>query len=164
LFSVSLSRLTEDPNDPLVRERQRRAQGGRGSRTRAAGEISRPRRTQAVTAPAQGRGGPPPALTTPNVDGHSQARGRADVGRQPVQFYFLSADGRTVYFRSSDDQGPALFSVSIEGRDRQRLVAGRVSGHASRRSIGAAPSSPRVANCGRSNSRDSAAARACRSL
>ncbi len=45
-----------------------------------------------------------------------------------MQGYFLSADGRTVYFRSRDDQGPALFSVSIDGRDRQRLVAGTFPG------------------------------------
>ena len=32
LFAVSLARLTEDPNDPLVRERVRRASGGRGGR------------------------------------------------------------------------------------------------------------------------------------
>ena len=31
LFSVPLARLTEDPNDPLVRERIRRAQGNRGA-------------------------------------------------------------------------------------------------------------------------------------
>jgi len=45
-----------------------------------------------------------------------------------VQDFFLSADGRTVYFRSSDDQGPALFSVAIDGQGRQRLVAGAFQG------------------------------------
>ncbi len=42
--------------------------------------------------------------------------------------YFLSQDGRTVFFRSRDDQGPALFSVGIDGRDRQRLVPGVLAG------------------------------------
>lgn len=49
-------------------------------------------------------------------------------GANPVQGFFLSTDGRTVYFRSRDDQGPALFSVGIDGRDRQRLVAGAYAG------------------------------------
>ena len=131
LFSVSLSRLTEDPNDPLVRERQRRAQGGRGGGAGSASASAGADATGGQAAPQgppQGRGGPPPALTTPNVENIRKRAVALTSGTTPVQFYFLSADGRTVYFRSTDDQGPALFSVSIEGRDRQRLVAGAFQG------------------------------------
>lgn len=127
LFSVSLARLTEDPSDPLVRERQRRAQGGRGGGAGTAGQGGAGQ-AEAGAQPAQGRGGPPPALTTPNTDGIMKRAIALTSGAEPVQGYFLSLDGRTVYFRSRDDQGPALYSVTIDGRDRQRLVAGAFQG------------------------------------
>lgn len=114
LFVVPLARQTEDANDPLVRERQRRATpaGGRGAG--AGGD-------------AGGRGagpGPAAALTTPDLDRIDRRAVAITQGAEAVQSYFLSPDGRTVYFRSRDDQGPALFSVGIDGRDRQRLSAG----------------------------------------
>ena len=123
LFSVSLARLTDDPADPLVRERLRRAQGNRGrGEGGAAGEGG---------GGGGGRGGqnqPPAPLTTPNLERIDRRAIAITSGAEPVQGYFLSADGRTLYFRSRDDQGPALFSVTIDGRDRQRLVAGAFQG------------------------------------
>jgi tricorn protease len=116
LFSVPLARLDADPNDPLVRERLRRAQGARGGGA-AGGEGGG----------GGGRGGqnqPPAPLTTPNIDRIDRRAIAITSGNEPVQGYFLSADGRTIYFRSRDEQGPALFSIGIDGRDRQRLVAG----------------------------------------
>jgi tricorn protease len=132
LFVVPLAQQTEDPNDPLVRERQRRAQRGRGSASAgadapaAAGQAGEP-------PPTGGRGGrggnqPPAALTTPSVDRIDRRAVQITRGAEAVQGYFLAADGRTVYFRSRDDQGPALFSVSIDGRERQRLAAGGFAG------------------------------------
>jgi tricorn protease len=121
LFSVPLARLTEDPNDPLVRERQRRAQGGRGRGEGGAEQAGG----------GGGRGGqnqPPAPLTPPNLERIDRRATAITNGAEPVQGYFLSADGRTIYFRSRDDQGPALFSVGIDGRDRQRLVAGAFQG------------------------------------
>ena len=78
-----------------------------------------------------GRGGqnqPPAALTTPNLDRIDKRAVAITSGAEAVQGYFLSTDGRTIYFRSRDDQGPALFSIGIDGRDRQRLVAGAYAG------------------------------------
>ena len=107
LFVIPLARLTEDPNDPLVKERARRA----GS-TRSVG-----------AAGAAGAAGPIQALTTPDADGIDRRAVAITSGANAVQGFFLSTDGRTVYFRSRDDQGPALFSVGIDGTDRQRLAA-----------------------------------------
>ena len=136
LFAVALARVTEDPNDPLVRERQRRAQGGRGGGpgpASAPGEQAATAGQGAGTAAGQGggRGGqnqPPAALTTPNLDRIDKRAVAITSGAEAVQGYFLSTDGRTIYFRSRDDQGPALFSIGIDGRDRQRLVAGAYAG------------------------------------
>lgn len=116
LFVVPLARQTEDPNDPLVRERLRRAQGAGG---RSGGEG------------ATGRAGQTPApspVTAPNVTGIDRRAVHLTTGAEAVQGYFLSTDGRTIYFRSRDDQGPALFSVGIDGRDRQRVSAGAFAG------------------------------------
>jgi len=126
IFVTPLARQTEDPNDPLVRERLRRAQGGRGAGPGAAAGAA-----AGGEGGGGGRGGqnqPPAALTTPDVDRIDRRAVAITSGAEGVQGYFLSPDGRTVYFRSRDDQGPALFSVSIDGRDRQRLVAGAFPG------------------------------------
>ncbi|HET9371966.1 MAG TPA: S41 family peptidase, partial [Vicinamibacterales bacterium] len=124
LFVVPLARQTEDPDDPLVRERLRRASGGRGG---GAGEA-------VGGGQGQGQGGrgnqnqPPAAVTPPNLDRIDRRAVQVTRGEEPVQQYFLSTDGRTIYFRSRDEQGPALFSVGIDGRDRQRLSAGAFLG------------------------------------
>jgi tricorn protease len=128
LFAVSLARLTEDPNDPLVRERERRTQGGRG---RTASAPDDPASAGQAGGGGGGRGGqnqPPAPLTTPDVTRIDRRAVAITTGDQPVQSYFLSQDGRTIFFRSRDDQGPALFSIGIDGRDRQRLVAGAFQG------------------------------------
>ena len=67
-------------------------------------------------------------MTTPNVDRIDRRAVALTSAAEPVLDYFLSTDGRTIYFRSRDDQGPALFSVSIEGRDRTRIVNGAFAG------------------------------------
>ncbi len=116
IFMVPLARLTEDPNDPLVKERIRKAAaaagGGRGG---GAGTGSGPAAA-------------PPALTRPDITRIDRRAVAITSGANPVLGFFLSTDGRTVYFRSRDDQGPALFSVAIDGGDRQRLVAGAFAG------------------------------------
>jgi tricorn protease len=126
IFVVPLARLTEDPNDPLVKERVRRATPPAGAgQGRGAG----------AGAPSTGSGqagqaaqAPPVALTRPDVARIDRRAVAITSGENPVLGFFLSPDGRTVYFRSRDDQGPALFSVALDGRDRQRLVAGAFAG------------------------------------
>jgi tricorn protease len=131
LWMVPLTRQTEDPNDPLVRERQRRASRGRGGNAGDGGDGG-------------GRGGgagqnqPPPALATVDTAGIEDRAVPITTGNQPVQGYFLSADGQTIYFRSRDDEGLGLFSIGIDGRNRQKLVAGPFQGitpTADRRSV-----------------------------
>ncbi len=127
IFVVPLARLTEDPDDPLVKERLRRAATASG---RGAGAGTAPSTGSPATGSGQaGQAGQTPAtLTTPDVTRIDRRAVAITSGDNPVQGFFLSPDGRTVYFRSRDDQGPALFSVGIDGRDRQRLVAGAFQG------------------------------------
>jgi len=116
LFVVPLARLAEDPNDPVVKERLRRA-------TPQGREASADSPSAGASLTAQS-----PSLTVPDLARIDRRAVAITSGTNAVQDFFLSADGRTVYFRSSDDQGPALFSVAIDGQGRQRLVAGAFQG------------------------------------
>jgi len=42
--------------------------------------------------------------------------------------YFLSADGKLVYFIRSDERGRGLFSVTLDGKDRKRVTEGAFHG------------------------------------
>ncbi len=126
LFSLSLSRLTEDPNDPLVRERLRRTVAGRGGRGNA----------DSVVQASSGI-----AVDLKNIDRRAvQLTTGGAVGS-----YFLSRDGRTVYYAvgggfggggrgggrgaaAGDASQNGLYSVSIDGRDRRRIAAGTFAG------------------------------------
>ena len=126
LFVVSLTKLTEDPNDPLVRERQRRAgSAGRAARSDSTG----------------GGGGPAPAAQPIRVDLDGIERRAIQItrGNNAVgNGFFLSRDGRTVYytiggggFGGGGGQGGAapandaagLYSVAVDGREAGRRLA-----------------------------------------
>jgi tricorn protease len=127
LFAVSLARLSEDPNDPLVRERNRRTAGGRGGR----GNDSSSTNVGPVSIDMKGIDRRVTQLT----------RGTSGVGS-----YFLSRDGRTVYYAvggggfgggggrgggrgaAGDNSQNGLYSVSIDGRDRRRIASGTFAG------------------------------------
>src|SRR5690606_10627608 len=102
LFAASLTRLTEDPDDPLVRARRRAAEDGESRQGRNA-------------APGQVRVEP---------DGIERRAVQLTRREHGVGEFFLSRDGRTIYFTSRDDDGPGLFSISIDGRDRRKLTPG----------------------------------------
>ena len=106
LFSVALQRQKEDPDDPLVKERLKKA------------APPARREGQAATAPT-----PPPAV---NVDTARIDRRAVQLttGTQGVQTFFLSADGKLIYFRATDERGPGLFSITIDGKDRKRVSEG----------------------------------------
>ena len=89
LFVVSLAKLTEDPNDPLVRERIRDARGGCGSWRRRSGRWRRQAAAAAASqvAPAQ-----------IELDGIEKRALQLTRGRHRRRRFFLSHDGRTIYF------------------------------------------------------------------
>jgi tricorn protease len=101
LFVVTLDRLREDPDDPLVKERLKKARGDKKEKEDPA--------TNAVKVDVTG------------IDrrGLQLTRGDADSAS-----FFLSSDGRLVYFTSIDDKGRGLFSVGIDGKDRKRVSDG----------------------------------------
>jgi len=114
LFAVSLTRLMEDPNDPIVIARRRPAGGGEGE---AGGRAGR-----AEAQPAS------PNATSVDGDGIDKRAIQLTTGSNGVGPFFLSRDGRTVFFTSSDTEGPGLFSIGIDGRDRRKVASGAFGG------------------------------------
>ncbi|MCJ7630342.1 MAG: S41 family peptidase, partial [Longimicrobiales bacterium] len=112
LFVAPLNALTEDPDDPLVKGRETEAdQGSEGEGRQGRGEADE---------------APPPALTV-NPDGIRERAKQLTSGENAVGSYFLSADGKTVYYTSRDDDGPGLFSIPIEGGEPKNVASGSFS-------------------------------------
>ncbi len=135
LYAVTLAKITEDPNDPLVRERVRRAAaaaGGRGGRGAGAAPD------EAATVADLG--------IRPDTNDIERRAIPLTTGGTGVGQFFLSRDGRTVYFAvgggggrgggqgrggaatPADNSANGLYSVSIDGRDRRRVAAGTFAG------------------------------------
>jgi tricorn protease len=110
LFIVPLARQKEDPDDPLVKERLKKARAER-------------REQQNANAPQ-----PPAGPLTVETNGIDRRAEQLTRGEQAVQTFFLSADGRLIYFRSTDERGPGLFSITIDGKDRKRVTEGAFAG------------------------------------
>ncbi len=110
LFVVSLTRIAEDPDDPLVRERRARA-------------------TDSTRAPASGgTAAALPAQIPVDVAGIDKRAVQLTTGTNPVNSVFLSRDGRTIYYASTDTAGPGLFQVGLDGRDRRKVTTGTFGG------------------------------------
>jgi tricorn protease len=129
LFAVALNRVAEDPNDPVVRERQRAASGttgGRGGRGGGAAEA-------------------PPANLDIRVDLNGIDRRALQLtrGGSGIGGFFFSRDGRTVYYSvgggggrggggragaAPDNSQNGLYSIGVDGRDQRRIAAGTFAG------------------------------------
>jgi len=103
LFIVPLARMSEDPDDPVVRARRAAAREGRDS-----------------TATAR--------VLSPDVGGIGRRAVQLTRGTNAVGSWFMSRDGKTIYFTSSDTEGPGLFSITIDGKDRKKVTAGSFPG------------------------------------
>ena len=110
LFSAPLLRQREDPDDPLVKERLKKA---------------RPERREQNATPAPP---PPPPAQRVEAEGIGRRAVQLTRGEQAIQTYFLSADGRLIYFRSTDERGPGFFSINVDGTDRKRVTEGAFAG------------------------------------
>jgi tricorn protease len=108
LFKVAVSKLAEDPDDPLVKERLKREEEGRG-------------RDKEKDATA------PPALTV-DPAGIERRAIQLTTGTNAVGDVFLSKDGKTIYFTSADDKGPGLFSIGLDGKDKKKITDGTFGG------------------------------------
>jgi tricorn protease len=134
LFAVSLAKLKEDPNDPLVRERMRRAANG-GARGERGDSAAVPAGAGAAAAAA-----PAGLAVTIDADGIDGRAMQLTRGAQAVGAFFLSRDGRTVYFTvgggggfgggaqqpAADPESPnvGMFAMNVDGTNRRRIAGG----------------------------------------
>jgi len=113
IYVTHLSRLTEDPNDPLVRARREGGEdedeGGDGDAEASGGDAARQ------------------LVVTIDEDGLAERAIQLTDG-ESVGGFFLSADGETVFYQSSDDDGPGLFRIDIEGGEPDKVADGRFGG------------------------------------
>jgi tricorn protease len=109
LFKVSLAKRIEDPDDPLVKERLKKAEEPKAKEKEG-------------TAPA-------PAPLRIDLEGIDKRAVQLTTGTNAVSgFFFLSKDGKTIYFLSQDEKGPGLFSIGLDGKDRKKVVDGTFGG------------------------------------
>lgn len=136
LFAVSLAKLSDDPNDPLVRERNRRASGNAGGA--AGGGAGARAASDSAAAPA--------ALNVRvDADGIQRRAMQLTRGAVGVGSYFLSRDGRSITFTvgggggfggggqgaaPADPENPnvGLFTIGVDGQNRRRIAGGAYAG------------------------------------
>jgi tricorn protease len=99
LFVAPLTRLTEDPEDPLVK----------ASREETEEE-------------AEGETEPGPLTVEP--EGIEKRARQLTSGEFSAPNFFLSADGKTVFYLSQDEDGPGLFSIPLEGGEPRKIEGG----------------------------------------
>ena len=119
VFKVSLARLSEDPDDPVVKERKL-LEAERSGRDRGKGSGREGNQEEAEALPAE-------AITV-ETDGIRRRAVQVTQESSAVRTFFLSRNGQTVYFLGQDDRGPALFSIPIDGGKTNRLAGGGFGG------------------------------------
>ena len=134
LFVASLAKLTDDPNDPVVRERQRRAVGNGGSGART-------ERTDSAAATAA----PAPLAVRIDAEGIERRAMQLTRGTIGVGTFFLSRDGRSITFTvggggglgggqgaavpvDAENPNVGLFTIGTDGQNRRRIAGGTYPG------------------------------------
>jgi len=108
LFKAALAPRVEDPDDPLVKERLKKEEEPRAK-------------------DKDGVGAAPPALAV-DPAGIERRAVALTSGTNAVNDFFLSKDGKTIYFLSTDDKGPGIFSIGLDGKDRKKIADGAFGG------------------------------------
>jgi tricorn protease len=127
LFIVSLARRTEDPDDPLVRERLRRANGRDERADSTAGAAG----AETPAGGANRAAGASAASLTVDTTGIGRRAIQLTRGAGSVGSVFLSRDGRSIHFTVSGgtgEEGNGLFSIGLDGQNRRRIAAGSFPG------------------------------------
>jgi tricorn protease len=119
LYAVSLQRLAEDPNDPLVKERKAREAAAAGNARGAAAAAATPLTIR---------------VDVDGIDRRAVALTRASSG---VSAPFLARDGRSAYYVVAGGGGAApangegeggLWAVNLDGSNARRIAAGAFAG------------------------------------
>lgn len=103
LFVLPLQRVSEDPDDPLAKEKKKQEDAAK------AGEGGR----ESAVLPLK--------IDMEGIDRRAVQITEGDIG---VGTFFLSPDGQKIYFTGSDSKGPGLFVIDLDGRNQTKLADG----------------------------------------
>ena len=109
LFVLSLDKMQEDPSDPLVKEK-----------------IKKKKPAKKKDDKKENIKEEKPALKL-NMDRIKRRAIQLTSGGESVGSFFLSADGKTIYFISRDNKGPGLFSIGFDGKNKKKVTDGSFS-------------------------------------
>jgi len=109
LFVLALDKMQEDPDDPLVKEKNKKKKPAKKEDDKE--ENAKDKK---------------PALKL-NMDRIKRRAIQITSGSESAGSFFLSADGKTIYFTSRDDKGPGLFSIGIDGKSKKKVTDGSFS-------------------------------------
>lgn len=101
LFIVSLDKIVENPGDPVVKLRLKNEKA----------------KSQDDTFNIK--------IDLNKIDKRAV---QLTSGANGIGSYFLSADGKKIFYTSRDDKGAGLFSIDINGENKKKLSEGRFSG------------------------------------
>ena len=104
LFVLPLERVLEDPDDPRVKERMKQEEA-----------------IKTEKKPSGDKEGQQLKLQTAGIERRAVQITRGEEG---VGSFFLSKDGKEIYFTSSDSKGPGLFVIDLDGNNRKKLKDG----------------------------------------
>ena len=108
LFLLWLDKITEDPDDPMVKEREK-------NKDKKADEKADKKEEKADEKKA--------ALKLEMARIKKRAI-QITTGDESSGSFFLSKDGKTIYFTSRDSIGSGLFSIGIDGKNRKKITDG----------------------------------------
>ena len=103
LFILPLGKVKEDPDDPLVRERLEQKKEKKKEAKDSAEKIQNL------------------LLQMARIDRRAV---QLTKGTTAVGSYFLSKDGKKIYFTGQDEKGQGLFSIDLRGKNRKKVVEG----------------------------------------
>jgi len=101
LFVLPLERLVEDPDDPLVKERLKK------------NEIKKDEIEASENSSLK-----------LNMEGIDRRAVQITSGEAAVGSFFVSKDGKKIYFSSQDTKGPGLFVIDLDGKNRKNIKEG----------------------------------------
>ena len=101
LFVLPLERLIEDPDDPIVKERVKQIETKK--------DKTEPSNIQNLKL---------------NTEGIDRRAVQVTSGEEGVGSFFLSGDGKNIYFSSQDNKGPGLFVIDLDGKNRKNVKEG----------------------------------------
>jgi tricorn protease len=108
LFLLPLDKVTQDPDDPVMREKNAQKEKEKKKTNEGASKKTEP--------------------LTFSMDRIERRAVQLTKGEERIESFFVSKDGKKIYFTSRDTKGPGLFSIDLRGKNKKKVVEGSFPG------------------------------------